>query len=60
MNIIVIGVGDGLANSEADMKKIAGKKGKVLVFGSFDVLINSLDDILKATCGKFLLFQFIY
>lgn len=56
MNIIVIGVGNGLANSEADMKKIAGKKGKVLVFGSFDALINSLDDILKATCGKFLLF----
>lgn len=60
MNIIVIGVGKGLANSEADVKKIAGKKEKVLVFGSFDALINSLDEILKATCGKFLLFQFIY
>ena len=37
------------------MKKIAGGKGKVLVFGSFDALIYSLDDILKVTCGKFLL-----
>ncbi|CAH3133298.1 unnamed protein product [Pocillopora meandrina] len=32
------------------MKKIAGSKGTVLVFGSFEALINSVDDILEATC----------
>lgn len=56
MHIIVIGVGEKLENREKDMKKIAGSKGTVLVFGSFEALINSVDDILEATCRKFLLF----
>ena len=36
------------------MKKIAGKKGTVSVYGNFDALINSVNDLLKATCGKLL------
>lgn len=55
MKIVVIGVGKELYKSKEDMKKIAGKKGTVLVYGNFDALINSVDDLLKATCGKLLL-----
>ena len=56
MHVFVIGVDKKLENRKKDMKKIAGSKGMVLVFGSFEALINSVDDILEATCRKFFLF----
>ncbi|PFX15307.1 SCO-spondin [Stylophora pistillata] len=51
MSIIAIGVGKDLSQRKEQMKKIAGEKGKVLLYGSFDALINSLNQILKATCA---------
>lgn len=34
------------------MQKIAGEKGKVLLFQNFAQLFDRLDQLLKAACGK--------
>ena len=54
VKIVVIGVGKELYKSKEGIKKVAGKKETVLVYGNFDALINNVDDLLKATCGKLL------
>ena len=54
VSIVVIGVGKDLYKRKEQMKWIAGKKGKVLLYGSFDALIKSLNQILQATCRKFI------
>ena len=57
MSVVVIGVGKDLYKRKEQMKKIAGAKGKVLLYGNFDTLVNSLNQILEATCRE-LLFSF--
>ena len=46
VKIVVIGVGKELYKSKEDIKKVAGKKETVLVYGNFDALINNVDDLL--------------
>ena len=52
VSIIVVGVGKNVRKEKGTMSKIAGKKGKVLLYPDFDDLPGHLDDIVKATCGK--------
>ena len=51
MSIIVVGVGAAYKEKEA-MNKIAGSKGKVLLYPNFDKLSDSLDEIMEKTCGE--------
>lgn len=48
VSIIVVGVGKNVRKEKGTMSKIAGKKGKVLLYPNFDDLPGHLDDIVKA------------
>lgn len=52
MSIIVVGVGRNVFRAKRNMYEMAGERGKVLLYPSFDDLPGHLDDIVKATCGK--------
>ncbi|KAL9951953.1 hypothetical protein ACROYT_G044713 [Oculina patagonica] len=47
----VIGVGPKAYKQEGEMKKIAGNKGKVLLYADFDVLLSSFEEIFSSACG---------
>ena len=38
------------------MKEIAGKKGKVLLYASFDELKKHFDKAIQEACGKLMMF----
>ena len=38
-----------------EMKKAAGRKGKVLLYDDFDALSSQFEEMLKASCGKCIL-----
>ena len=52
VSIIVVGVGRNVFRAKRNMYEMAGERGKVLLYPSFDDLPGHLDDIVKATCGK--------
>nr|XP_058959503.1 von Willebrand factor A domain-containing protein 1-like [Pocillopora verrucosa] len=52
VSIIVVGVGRNVFRAKRNMYEMAGERGKVLLYPSFDDLPGHLDDIVKATCEE--------
>ena len=48
----VIGIGANVMKTKDEMKKAAGRKGKVLLYDDFDALSSQFEEMLKASCGK--------
>lgn len=63
VNISIIGIGEDWTKhrNRIKMREMAGEKGKVLMYDSFDELADSFDEILAALCRKlaFVPFAFI-
>lgn len=55
VSIVAIGVGKAYEQGD-NMKDIAGKKGKVLLYPSLFNLSNHIDQAVKEACSKFTLF----
>ncbi|KAL9951960.1 hypothetical protein ACROYT_G044721 [Oculina patagonica] len=51
VSIIAVGVGDQIWKEKEAMREIAGSKGKVLLYPSFDKLSKIFEDILQHTCA---------
>ena len=53
MSITVIGVGPEAFKEMHNMTKMAGDKGRVLLYQGYGELSRNFDDVLIDVCGKF-------
>ena len=61
MSITVVGIGIGKDVDPQVMQKIAGDKGKVLMYEDFDELAALFNEMMEAAvCRKFVLSYFLF
>ncbi|PFX27737.1 Hemicentin-1 [Stylophora pistillata] len=49
--VVVVGVGKSVSKQKKKMEEIAGEKGRVLLFPSFKMLSQNLDEVLEVYCA---------